>query len=152
GRRRREGEAPAGSLALAGSRRPGNALRRVVGLSPEGRLVVPGRDFSFTLAEPRWLLLLALVPLFWWIARRWASPLGAGRRTAALVLRACAVAALALAMSGFTLLRNHDDLAVLFLVDRSDSVPAAARANELDFAREAMKSIRANDRAGIVAF
>ena len=103
-------------------------------------------------ADPAWLLLLLLLPGFWWISRRYAVGLSPLRAWLALLLRGLGLACLAMALAGFTLLRTRDDLAVLFLVDGSDSVPAVAREHALDYAREAVKSMRPQDRAGIIVF
>lgn len=107
---------------------------------------------SFAIHEPKWLLLLLLVPAFAWVAHRHRTPLSPFRRWSALALRTAALALLALALAGFTLMRVHHDLAVLFLVDGSDSVPGQARNDGLAFIAEATENMRASDRAGIVVF
>lgn len=107
---------------------------------------------SFAIHEPKWLFLLLLVPAFAWIAHRHRTPLSPFRRWSALALRTAALACLALALAGFTLMRVHHDLAVLFLVDGSDSVPGQARNDGLAFVAAATENMRASDRAGIVVF
>ncbi len=107
---------------------------------------------SFALEDFRWLVLLLLIPAFAWVSVRFATPLGPFRRWTAVVLRSAGLLCLVLALAGFTLLKQHDELGVLFLVDASDSVPPAGKSHALAFAREASKHMRANDRAGIVVF
>ncbi len=104
------------------------------------------------LQEPRGLLLLLAIPFFVWIAHVYRSPLSGPRRAAALALRVLAIAALALALARLTLLREKDELAVLFLVDGSDSVPAAAREAGLAFARDAVRGKRPKDGSGTIVF
>lgn len=107
---------------------------------------------TFAFTEPVWLWLLLLAPLFWWVARRYGGALSPFRAWLALSLRLLTLAALTLALAGFTLMQTHDQLAVLFLVDGSDSIPPAARAEALKFATEALPAARNGDRAGILVF
>lgn len=107
---------------------------------------------SFAFGDPRWLLLLLLAPGFWWLARVYGATLGPVRAAIALTLRVLTLACLALALAGFTLMQTHDELAVLFVVDGSDSIPPAARAEALAFATEALPAARNGDRAGILVF
>lgn len=107
---------------------------------------------TFAFTEPRWLLLLLLAPVFWWLARRYGASLSPFRAWLALTLRVLTLAALTLALAGFTLMQTHDELAVLFLIDGSDSIPPVARNEALKFATEALPAARTGDRAGILVF
>lgn len=99
--------------------------------------------------------LLLLVPLLLFTAllhvggrRR----LGAGRRTAALLVRSVLLAALVLALAGLQLVLPVDRLATVFVVDLSDSVGAAGRQEALEFVQASLEEMPEGDLAGIVAF
>ena len=74
---------------------------------------------SFT--QPLFLLLLALLPYFVYLGLP-KSRYGRGRAWAALVLRCVAVTLIALSLAGAQLVLGSDELAIVFLVDVSDSV------------------------------
>lgn len=118
------------------------------------------------MAFSRPLLLLVLVPLagyFLWLG--WPRHAAGGRQRApgianprqtreiaALALRLALVTALVLALAGAQIVRASDDLAVVFLLDFSDSVGQAGRDFETAYVAEALAQMRPNDRAGIVVF
>lgn len=101
------------------------------------------------------LALLLLVPLLGLVialhlgSRR---RLGAGRRRAALVVRTVLLSALVFALAGFQLVLPVDRLAVVFVVDLSDSVGSRGREEALAYLRESLAEKRDEDLAGIVAF
>ena len=126
---------------------------------------------SFT--TPVVLLLLLLMPLMAWLVwprrtsvwpRRtsvWLRRTSAGpRRMAArplsgrlgLVLRLLIVAFVILSLAGAQLVRAVDDLAVIFLIDVSDSMGNANVAAAEQFVRAAVAGMAPNDRAGIILF
>jgi uncharacterized membrane protein len=78
--------------------------------------------------------------------------LGVGRRRAALVVRALLLGALVGALAGFQLVLPVDRLAVVFVVDLSDSVGTAGREEALAYVRESLAAKKDEDVAGIVAF
>ena len=78
--------------------------------------------------------------------------LGAGRRRAALVIRTLLLSALVFALAGFQLILPVDRLAVVYVVDLSDSVGTAGREEALAFLRESLEAKEDEDVAGIVAF
>jgi uncharacterized membrane protein len=73
--------------------------------------------------QPGWLLCLLAVPLVLWISRRSLAGLGPVRRWLAIETRCGLVALLALALAEPRLRRPNDNVTVLFVVDRSLSVP-----------------------------
>jgi uncharacterized membrane protein len=110
---------------------------------------------SFT--TPAALLLLLALPLAAWLV--WP----AGRRGpaattrprsgwAGLVLRLLILALLILSLAGAQRVRAVDDLAVIFLVDASDSMTREATAAAEQFVREAIAAMNPEDRAGIILF
>jgi uncharacterized membrane protein len=112
--------------------------------------------------EPWWLLLLLLIPaMLWWSYRPLVS-LGATRRLLALGLRGMLVVLLALALSETHARQPDRNLTVMFLWDRSLSIPPEpvgdrdAREDRLfSFINEAVEYRGAGheeDRAGVIVF
>ena len=104
---------------------------------------------SFTF--PLGLLGLLALPYFLWLGRP-RSALGRGRTLAALILRALIVIALVLGLAGFQLVRAADKLAVVFLIDDSDSVPPAAVENARQYTQDAIAQMSPADEAAIIVF
>ena len=77
----------------------------------------------FALAEPWWLLLLVLIPWLIWTSYRSLAGLGPLRAAIAIGLRAALVLFLTLALANLQLRRVDESVTVLFLWDRSQSVP-----------------------------
>lgn len=106
--------------------------------------------------HPIALWLLLLLPLLWAfslvVRRAGALRLGPTRFWALLALRSLGLTALVLALAGAQLVRPVDDLTVVFLIDGSDSVAPAQRAQALEFVNAALAERRPNDRAAVVLF
>jgi Mg-chelatase subunit ChlD len=100
--------------------------------------------------RPEMLLALLLVPGAAWVG--WRSGLAPRRRRWSVVLRAVVLVALALGLARPRIVRPVDALGVAFLLDVSDSVPAAERARGEVFASEAIARARRDDRAAVIAF
>lgn len=104
-------------------------------------------SFSF----PPALLLLALVPAAIWLG----YPHQRFRRrrdTVSLILRTAIIVLLALALAGMQIVRDTDRLAVVFLVDASDSVDPVLRDAALGQVRETIGAMGDADLAGLVVF
>ena len=71
---------------------------------------------------------------------------------ASLIIRLIILVALILSLAGLEIVQKGSNLAVVFLVDVSDSMPQAAIALEADYVREAMQSMRADDKAAVILF
>ncbi|MBI3912476.1 MAG: VWA domain-containing protein [Armatimonadetes bacterium] len=99
-----------------------------------------------------YLILLLLLPGLWWVSQRSLAGLPAGRARLALGLRCALVAALVFALAGTQITRPTKRLAVLFLLDRSHSIPDDHHQRELDFVNEAAARMGPNDRAGVLVF
>ena len=82
---------------------------------------------NFTLDSPAYLLLLALLPLMWWIGYRSLSGLGQWRRLAALALRTLVLLIIVLALADMQYQRRSDQLTVIYLLDQSLSIPVDQR-------------------------
>ncbi len=101
--------------------------------------------------SPLFLLLFLLVPLVVYIG---APSKGASRRRelTSLVLRLIIILCLILSLAGLELVQSGNNLAVVFLMDVSDSMPQQAVEQEVAYVREALKSIGADDKAAIILF
>ncbi|MBN1303096.1 MAG: VWA domain-containing protein [Anaerolineales bacterium] len=101
--------------------------------------------------HPYWLLLGLLLPLSAWIG--WpVSKTSRRRDLVSLSIRLVLLSALVLSLAGLEIVRRGDDLAVVFLVDVSDSMPPQAIQQEIDFVESALGNIGPNDRAAVILF
>ncbi len=104
-----------------------------------------------TLTYPIALLGLLLLPFFLWVGR----PRGAwarGRAIVALLLRSVIVIALVLALAGLQIERTTESLAVVFLIDDSDSMPPATVESARQFVEESLEAMRPEDQAAVIVF
>src|SRR5690349_11103682 len=104
-----------------------------------------------TFVYPYALLGLLLIPYFLWLGR----PRGAWARNRTLtanILRGLIVVLLVLALAGLQIVRAADNLAVVFLIDASDSMPESAVDAARAYAQEAMKQMGPTDEAAIIVF
>lgn len=108
-----------------------------------------GVAFDSPLALGLLPLLVAIVVVLHAGSRR---RLGAGRRRAALAIRVLLLSALVGALAGMQLVLPVDRLAVVFVVDLSDSVGASGREEALAYLRESLAEKPDQDVVGIVAF
>src|SRR5207244_12917543 len=108
-------------------------------------LAVAGQALvNVEVGRPWWLLLLGLVPVIIALSFRSLAGLGPVRRWLAIGLRCALVVLLTLALAEARLRHSNENLTVLFLLDRSLSVPEeydtssdsrAARARDLRWER-----------------
>lgn len=104
---------------------------------------------SFT--APIALLLLLLIPPVIWIGR----PRFAYRRrrdVTSLILRTLIMLLLILALAGVQSHRMADKLAVVFLVDASDSMGSSAQTEQLQYIRDALSVMPPQDEAAVIVF
>ncbi len=102
---------------------------------------------------PGYLALLAVLPLVLAMAWRSLSGLGPIRATLAVIARVLVIACIVLALAGLHGVRRSDRLSVLFVVDRSRSIPPAAADEAFKFIEMAAKELRPDkDQLGVVAF
>ncbi len=103
--------------------------------------------FSYPLA----LLILLALPYFLWLGRPrgvWAR----GRAWAAFALRGLIVLLLALALAGLQITQASNRLAVVFLIDASDSMSPQAVETARQYAADTIKTMGPEDQAAIVVF
>jgi uncharacterized membrane protein len=101
--------------------------------------------------QPLFLILLAALPYFTYLGLP-KGRYGRGRGWAALILRCLAVVLIILALAGAQLVQGSDELAVVFLVDASDSVSEAEQKRAIQFVKEAVAAMGPDDRAAVVLF
>jgi uncharacterized membrane protein len=101
--------------------------------------------------QPLFLLLLITLPYFIYLG--WPKGhYGRGRAWAALVLRCLIVLFVILSLAGAQSVHGGDELAVVFLVDVSDSVSEVEQERALAFVEEALAALGPDDRAALVLF
>ena len=104
---------------------------------------------SFTRPDALWLLLL--LPVF--VVAGW--PRLAYRRlrdALGLIIRLVIVTLLVLALAGLQMQRAANRLAVVFLIDVSDSVTPELQSRALDYVRSASEAMGRNDEAAVIVF
>jgi uncharacterized membrane protein len=102
-------------------------------------------------ATPIALVLLVVLPFFIWLG----LPRVAHRRrrdTISLILRCSIVVLIVLGLAGLQTVQTADRLAVVFLVDASDSIDRNALSTAETYIRDAMSRMTVDDQAGIVVF
>jgi uncharacterized membrane protein/Mg-chelatase subunit ChlD len=102
---------------------------------------------------PGYLVLLAVIPLLVALSFRSLAGLGPARRAAAIIARTLVVVCMVLALAGAQSVRRTHDLSVVFVVDRSHSVPRNLQEDSFGFIQDASTALRReHDRIGVVAF
>jgi len=104
---------------------------------------------------PWYLLMLTLLPLFWWWSFHRLSSLGSFRRIAALVFRSIIFTALVFALAGIQWKKISEKISVIYVLDQSDSIPLPKRELMLEFVRQSSEKHRRaarEDRAGMIVF
>jgi hypothetical protein len=110
-------------------------------------------NFGVSFTNPWALALLPpLAVYFWWLARRSLADLSPARRRVAVFMRLLVATLVVLAIAGAQLVRFNRDLAVMFVLDHSDSVGPEAKTKALAYIEKAVASKKDNDKAGIVVF
>ncbi|MBN2117974.1 MAG: VWA domain-containing protein [Anaerolineales bacterium] len=103
--------------------------------------------FTFPLA----LFLLLLVPVIAWMG--WPARGAARRREViSLALRLTIILCLILSLAGLEIVQRGDNLAVVFLMDVSDSMPQEAIGAEVEYVRAALRTMKPDDRAALILF
>ena len=103
-------------------------------------------------AAPLALLLLLSLPYFFWLARLQVAPPPSVRHWTSMGLRLLIVLLIVLSLAGAQVVRAADELAVVFLLDGSDSITIQQRNEAEDYVREAIEQMGPNDQAAVVVF
>src|SRR5690606_9550507 len=105
---------------------------------------------SFASPNTLWLLLIVL-PIVWYIG----YPRIAFRRrrdTTSLLLRTVLVTLIVLALAGIQIVRQVDRLAVVFLVDASDSIGTELQDAQVEYIQNAVMDKPVDDEWAVVVF
>src|SRR5579871_5078311 len=104
-----------------------------------------------TFTTPLALLLLLFLPiviLIGWPRVRYRR----GRDAASLILRVLILALLIFALAGSQIVRAADKLAVVYVMDVSDSVGQQAQESELSYVQNSLAAMGTDDEAAVVVF
>ncbi|MCC7119805.1 MAG: VWA domain-containing protein [Anaerolineales bacterium] len=120
----------------------------MAGLSSPPTSAEAGGLVRFT--APLYLLLLLLAPLAVWMG----YPAKAARRreTVSLILRVSILLCLIFSIAGLEIVKSGDNLAVVFLMDVSDSMPEEALQAEASFVQSAISAMGPDDQSALVLF
>jgi len=106
--------------------------------------------YSFDFARPWWLLAcVLLVPLIW-PARRNLAALGPTRRTLAILLRCLVVIILIALLARLIRVKKSQELTLIAVVDRSQSIPADLQEASLDYLSKALAEREGGDQWAVV--
>lgn len=94
------------------------------------------------------LLLIPAVAALGWPVRGFSRR----REILSLSVRLVIVLCLVLSLAGLEMVRAADELAVVFLIDASDSMPLSSQNQAIGTVRQAMSGMKAGDRAAVVVF
>ncbi|HEX8464667.1 MAG TPA: glutamine amidotransferase [Abditibacterium sp.] len=109
--------------------------------------------FGISFTNPLALLLLPLFALFFiFVARGSLADLSPARRNLAVGLRILVLSLLVFALAGLQFVRFNRDVATMFVLDYSDSIPPGTKSRALEYIQKAVAVKQPNDRAGIVVF
>ena len=108
------------------------------------------RGHGFYFMRPWWLTAFALIIPVVWLGRRHLTALSPVRRTLAIILRTVVISILVLLLSRLMLTRKSDELTLITVIDRSQSVPENLHDAALAYLREALGDSGATDRLGVV--
>src|SRR5205823_6270851 len=102
----------------------------------------------------RWYLLLfpLLAAGAVYVSRHSLADLQGARRSWALGLRLVIVALVVLALAGLQVSQTAKKLAVLFVLDQSDSIPPQHKRQALDFLNESARKMGPNDEGSVIVF
>lgn len=112
-------------------------------------------NFPISFDRPVWLWLLLAIPVMAFISMRTLSGLERPRRLLAIFLRSLVIAALAVALARIEYVKRNDHVAVMFLLDRSKSVPGEVQLKAKDYIKASVKNGAKVDRDakfGVIAF
>jgi hypothetical protein len=107
---------------------------------------------SIDFTNPIALLLLGLIPLAIFLARRSLAGLAGGRAVIVSSVRITVILGIVLALSGVRLTSTSQDLALIFLIDVSASVPSEQRDVALEFINREIERTSERDFIGVIAF
>ncbi|MHC4754978.1 MAG: VWA domain-containing protein [Planctomycetota bacterium] len=106
--------------------------------------------YSLYFAQPGWLLAgIILVPVIWFAMRNLKS-LGRIRRTLAIILRCLVVIILVLLLARLTRTKRNEQLTLIAVIDRSQSIPVEFQEEGIDYLERALKRKPGKDQLAVV--
>ncbi len=102
--------------------------------------------------DPIWLLGLAVLPVFTWLAATGRAGLPPGMNTASSIVRNLLFAIIVCCLADIRIMKTNNDVAVFFLLDRSASIRDRDPREELDYINALTAEKKPHDRAGIIVF
>ncbi len=111
--------------------------------------------FRLSFEHPLFLWLMLGLPMLWLVGFQSLGVLGKMRRWLALAFRTAVWTAIVFALAGVQLVRVSDRMTVMYVLDQSESIPAAKRQVMLDYVVRNVRKHRdgvRGDRAGIIVF
>ena len=113
-------------------------------------MAILATTYSFAFSKPVWLFaLLVLVPVVY-IAVRSLAPLSAARRWMAIVTRCILILILVLLLAKLTRVEVNDELTMIAVIDRSQSIPGELLEDRLNYLEEALKYKPEKGRLAVV--
>ena len=108
--------------------------------------------FSLSFEKPDWLWLLLTIPVMAALSWRALCSLDPLKRYISLAIRSIVVLLLVLCLAGIAHVRTNKNLTVLFLLDRSNSIPKEKYAEQEQYIYEAVKDMPKDDKVGVLTF
>lgn len=118
-------------------------------------LAGPTVNFGIGVEHPLYLWLLALLPILWFFSFKSLAGLGKVRRFLALTLRSLVFTAMVMALANAQFRRTSEQLTVIYLLDQSESIPAAKREMMLRYVVDEVakhRQTKHSDQAGVIVF
>ena len=109
-------------------------------------------SWPFSFEHPQWLWLLAAIPPLAAVSMHWLRGIELPRRIAAVVLRCLVIAALAAALAGIEWVHRNKNVAVMFVLDESQSIPAQLAEKAQAYIRTVVRNGNPENRVGAVGF
>lgn len=109
-------------------------------------------NWPVSFEQPAWLWLLLAIPAIAIVSRRSLAGLEPYRRVLAVVFRSAVVALLAMALARIQYVRRNENVAVVFVLDKSHSIPEDRRKAAEDYVRKAIGQAGRDDRVGVITF
>ena len=106
-------------------------------------------NHSVVFDSPGYLLLLLLLPAMGWLSFAGLSGLGHWRRLIALTLRGLVFTIIVLALADLQYQRRSDQLAVIYVLDQSLSIPTAQRMEMVKYVNASIQQNRDDFRDGM---
>jgi len=109
--------------------------------------------FSIGFDQPWFLLLLAIVLIVWWVSFKGLANLGRARWLFVNLLRSVVIVLVIFALSEIQIKRTTDRVAVIYVLDQSESVPLPKRRAMRQYVVQSVAEHRErDDLAGVVVF